>query len=127
MVSVNNECNFDALGHVAKGVIGIRAEYLENSKINDLKIHNLMSVGDLGSSKCGSYKDGTDGGMPRAISMYSVKSTKFNSLEIENIMSLNGPSHGLFFITDNEVEISDANMKHIQSGIGNSEDYSKPN
>ena len=142
MVSVNNECNFDALGHVAKGVIGIRAEYLENSEINDLKIHNLMNVGDLGSSKCGSYKDGTDGGMPlqdkvtnigyggttsRAISMYGVKSTKFNSLEIENVMSLNGPSHGLFFITDNEVEISDANMKHIQSGIGNSEDYSKHN
>ena len=140
IVNVNNECNFDALGHVAKGVVGIRAEYLEDSEINDLKIYNLMNVGDLGSTKCGSYKDGRDGGMPlqdkvtnvgyggtntRAISMYAVKNTKFNSLEIENIMSLNGPSHGLYFIRDCQVELNDASMKHIESGIGNNNDLSK--
>jgi len=140
VVTVNNECNFDTLGHVMKGVVGLKMEYLENSYIKDLAISNLINIGSLGSTVCGAYQDGKDGGMPlqdkltnqgyggataRALSLYEVTSTTFENIQVENVVSFNGPSHGMYLYDTCDVEIKEGVFKHITGGIMNEEDYSK--
>eukprot|EP01083_Nonionella_stella_P298536 1013259_1 len=50
-------CNGDRMTHVAKGIIGIRMDGIEDVKYHNLNVYNLYEYSDLGSDKCGKYWD----------------------------------------------------------------------
>jgi len=114
-------------------------EYLENSYVKDLTISNLINIGALGSIKCGEYQDGKDGGMPlqdrltnqgyggtstRAMNLYGVTGTTLENVQVQNIISFNGPSHGMYLYDSCNVDVKQGTFKHITGGIVNEEDYS---
>ena len=51
-------CGMDIAGHSPKGSVGFRFERTVNAQIEGLKIENIISVGDLGSTICGEWVAG---------------------------------------------------------------------
>merc|ERR1712130_233121 len=50
-------CNVDRMGHVPKGIIGIRMDGVEDVVFRDLKISDLHEQSQRGSDLCGEYWD----------------------------------------------------------------------
>jgi len=48
-------CNVDRMGHIPKGLIGIRMDGVEDVVFENLEIYNLQESSPLGSELCGEY------------------------------------------------------------------------
>jgi len=91
-----------------------------------------LTISELGSDECGAYKDGDDGGMPlqnvqtnpgyggtntRAIYMHMATNARMENLYIHNIMSLNGPSYGVYLYASALVDFVSTKFEHIDAGL----------
>jgi len=118
-------------------------ELSSDIEINDVTIENLRSLTPLGSTKCGSYMSGTDGGMPlqaattnpgfggtqvRGINLYAVSDATFNNVNVKNLISLNGPAYGIHGHGNlgecENVVFNNVEFQGLYSGIALDEDYS---
>merc|ERR1719410_1007149 len=57
-------CNGDIMFHTNKGIMGARIDGIEDAKISDLTISDLVNESPLVSSTCGRYEGPHDGGSP---------------------------------------------------------------
>eukprot|EP01084_Bolivina_argentea_P084584 152910_1 len=123
-------CGYDAVSHVSKGVIGAKIEYSSNIKMNNIRIENLINIGSFGHENCDYFVTGSNyqGTHARGISIYNGDEIEINQLNVANIVSLYGPSYGIFIdkaVDDDDdsdssttsISVKNAKFSHIDAGI----------
>ena len=107
-ISTPRYCNMDALGHLVKGMLGIRMEWVDGVKVNNLNIHDLFALSAKGNDElCGEYvgtghpvqsaysNPGYGGINNYGVMMYEVTDAILDTVSIDNLVSYNGPTFGL--------------------------------
>ena len=133
-------CNNDRMTHLAKGVMGIRMDGVEEIVYNNLNIHDIYEYGGLGSNLCGEYWTNSDiflspaiGGhflqrAPYAIGytgnmahgIYADWSTMtFNDVKMQDIYSSTGLVRGVGAYSSTKIKIAKggASFNKLASGI----------
>lgn len=125
--------NCDTMGHINKGTLGIRSGSLTNSSFKNIKIKNIVNYGDVSydsnkiMEKYGilneTFMDSGFTGLANLIGSYStgfimsgVNNSYVSNLTINNILSKNSSSVGIFVNNDsNDINITNCNISSIKS------------
>ena len=139
--------NSDIMGHVMKGAIGIRLDfvkdgYLFNNQINTIINHSPPGISNhilkgyidanlykqfdpnsyyhLGHPKSNDTDIGFTGSYVRGVSCIKCESITVNRTEISNLISDNGSVFGIDFINDNiNCKFNNNNIKDISASLPN--------
>jgi len=80
----NFVCNGDIQFHTNKGVMGIRMDQIENTRINNININNLINKSPLILSPCANYSGSHDGGIQGTREKEGTMSTDIRGIAITN-------------------------------------------
>lgn len=122
ITSIDSFRNSDIMGHVMKGAIAIRLDFINNVHIEKVNISNISNYGLLGISnniltpyidgkidkgthlghiKSDDRQIGYTGNHCRAISIINSTNIKIVSTDISNLFSTNGSVYGIDWIDNN--------------------------
>ncbi len=109
-----------------KGAIGIRINGVNNFKIQSSSIHNIENYGVLGSKLAGEYisqsisnendniQYGYTGNRAQGLMIVNGQGS-LNSIEISDIISHSGSSHGVIVYDESNVGATNIRLKNIQA------------
>jgi len=132
-------CGYDSLGHVSKGAMGMKIEYVNNVQITNMEIDNIHTIGDKATSICGEWTDASDGG-PILQESWTNKgygatfaygtvmfyaSGDIDNVKIHDVASYYGPSYGHYLMFGNKITVKNSEIYNIFGGLMNDEDYSE--
>lgn len=132
-------CGYDSLGHISKGVVGLKIEYVKNIEINNMEIADVHSIGQMATDLCGEWTDASNGG-PFLQESWTNKGYGatfaygavmfygdgvFNNVKIHDIVSFYGPSYGNYAMFGNTISFKNSEIFNIFGGIMNQQDYSE--
>jgi hypothetical protein len=120
-------CNGDIMFHVNKGVIGLRMDNVQHSKVNQLSIKRVKNTGDIGTSLCkystteishpGSHLPGYQGATTRGVLLAGCEHNELSNLDIQTIDSYSGAAYGIDVETDtHDVSIHDVQVRDVKAG-----------
>lgn len=110
-------CNGDSMFHVNKGLIALKIDNTENSKIEYIDIHDIKNIGNDGNKICGNIETyfshpkvtnfGYNGDDVYGITLAGSINVNIENILINNIISFNGDVRGLDILTDSMLNVVD--------------------
>ena len=136
--------NTDIMGHVMKGIVALRLDFVNSATINNNTITNIINRSSpginndilqgyldaeasqninnkyhhLGHPKSDDVDIGYTGSYTRAISVTKSSNIEINTLTINNLISDNGTAFGIDLIRDNvQVNLNNVNISNIIASL----------
>jgi len=106
----------DSMGHIMKGNIGLFISAAKDLKVRNMKIDIVKNNGPQGNVNFGNVITRYDGASNRGIAITGSENIYINNIDINNVYSLGGNSHGIDLIGESDnIIINNYNIDNIES------------
>ena len=106
-LEIKQICGYDMVSGESQGVIGIKIAYSRDVRMSNVRIDNLINMGEFGNVDCDYYGRDYNGNRAAAISIYKGTNVNIAELDVSNIVSFTGPAFGVYIDKDADTDDND--------------------
>ena len=114
--------NGDIMGHVMKGSVALRMDFVKNSCVKNVSISNISNVGDLGlsSNELQGYIDGSVDNINKNKNMHNSSHLGHPKSNDNEVGYTGNTSRGVSMVNCDSVVVSNLDVNYITSRTGSS-------